>query len=198
MRRRGRVTEAIEKFSVIKTLKAVSDAHVVVLVLDARQEISDQDAHIAGFILEEGRALVVAVNKWDDLPDYEREMIKVTLVRKLDFLSFANLHFISALKGQGIGAVMRSVDGAFEAAMAKLFATEAAQRVVDGAVQLFGGQGVIAPNVVERLYREVRALRIYEGASEVQKLVIARQIMSVRSVSLSCTFKGGEYRFTGS
>lgn len=120
VRRRGRVTEAIEKFSVIKTLKAVSDAHVVVLVLDARQEISDQDAHIAGFILEEGRALVVAVNKWDDLPDYEREMIKVTLVRKLDFLSFANLHFISALKGQGIGAVMRSVDGAFEAAMAKL------------------------------------------------------------------------------
>ncbi|MBM3343336.1 MAG: ribosome biogenesis GTPase Der [Betaproteobacteria bacterium] len=120
MRRRGRVTDAVEKFSVIKTLQSISDANVVVLVLDAQQEISDQDAHIAGFILEAGRALVVAVNKWDDLSDYQREQIKVHLVRKLDFLSFARLHFISALKGQGISAVLRSVDGAFDAAMAKL------------------------------------------------------------------------------
>ena len=120
VRRKGRVTEAIEKFSVIKTLQSISEANVAVLVLDAQQEISDQDAHIAGFIIEAGRALVVVVNKWDGLPEYERNMIKVTLLRKLDFLSFANLHFISALKGQGIGAVMRSVDGAFAAAMAKL------------------------------------------------------------------------------
>lgn len=120
VRRRGRVIEAIEKFSVIKTLQAVSDANVVVLVLDARQEISDQDAHIAGFILETGRALVVAVNKWDGLPEYEREQIKVGLLRKLDFLSFARLHFISALQSHGIGAVMRSVDEAFAAAMSKL------------------------------------------------------------------------------
>jgi GTP-binding protein len=120
VRRKGRVTEAVEKFSVIKTLQSISDANVVVLVLDAQQEISDQDAHIAGFILEAGRALVVAVNKWDGLPEYQREQIKIHLVRKLDFLSFANLHFISALKGQGMGAVMRSVDRAFAAAMAKL------------------------------------------------------------------------------
>lgn len=120
VRRRGRVTDTVEKFSVIKTLQSISDANVVVLVLDAQQEISDQDAHIAGFILEAGRALVVAVNKWDDLSDYQRDQIKVHLLRKLDFLSFANLHFISALKGQGVGAVLRSVDGAFAAAMAKL------------------------------------------------------------------------------
>ena len=120
VRRRGRVTEAVEKFSVIKTLQSIADANVVVLVLDAQQEISDQDAHIAGFILEAGRALVVAVNKWDGLSDYERDQIKIHLLRKLDFLSFAKLHFISALKGQGVGAVMQSVDGAFEAAMAKL------------------------------------------------------------------------------
>lgn len=120
VRRRGRVTDAVEKFSVIKTLQSISDANVVVLVLDAQQEISDQDAHIAGFILEAGRALVVAVNKWDDLGDYQRDQIKVHLLRKLDFLSWANLHFISALKGQGVGAVLRSVDGAFAAAMAKL------------------------------------------------------------------------------
>ncbi len=120
VRRRGRVVEAVEKFSVIKTLQSISDANVAVLVLDAQQEISDQDAHIAGFILEAGRALVVAVNKWDGLPEYEREQIKHHLVRKLDFLSFARVHFISALKGQGVGAVMRSVDAAFEAAMVKL------------------------------------------------------------------------------
>ncbi len=120
VRRKGRVVEAIEKFSVIKTLQSISDANVVVLVLDAQQEISDQDAHIAGFILEAGRALVVAVNKWDGLPEYERDQIKVHLLRKLDFLSFARLHFISALKGQGVGAVLKSVDAAFAAAMAKL------------------------------------------------------------------------------
>ena len=120
VRRKGRVTEAVEKFSVIKTLQSISDANVAVLVLDAQQEISDQDAHIAGFILEAGRALVVAVNKWDDLPEYDRDQIKLHLLRKLDFLSFAKLHFISALKGQGVGAVLRSIDGAFAAAMAKL------------------------------------------------------------------------------
>ncbi len=120
VRRKGRVTEAIEKFSVIKTLQSISDANVAVLVLDAQQEIADQDAHIAGFILEAGRALVVAVNKWDGLPEYEREQIKLHLLRKLDFLSFAKLHFISALKGEGVGSVLKSVDGAFEAAMAKL------------------------------------------------------------------------------
>ena len=120
VRRKGRVTEAVEKFSVIKTLQSISDANVAVLVLDAQQEISDQDAHIAGYILEAGRALVVAVNKWDGLPEYQREQIKVHLLRKLDFLSFARLHFISALKGQGVGAVLKSVDEAFAAAMAKL------------------------------------------------------------------------------
>lgn len=120
VRRKGRVTEAVEKFSLIKTLQSISDANVAVLVLDAQQEISDQDAHIAGYILEAGRALVVAVNKWDGLPEYQREQIKVHLLRKLDFLSFARLHFISALKGQGVGAVLKSVDEAFAAAMAKL------------------------------------------------------------------------------
>ncbi len=133
VRRRGRVLEAVEKFSVIKTLKAVTDANVVVLVLDARQEIAEQDAHIAGFILEQGRALVVAVNKWEGLDDYERETIKRTLLRKLEFLDFAPLHFISALRGQGVGAVMRSVDAAYGAAMAKL-STPRLTRAIQAAV----------------------------------------------------------------
>jgi GTP-binding protein len=102
LRRRGKVFEAVEKFSVIKTLQAIEQANVVVLVLDASQDISDQDAHIAGFILESGRALVVAVNKWDSVDDYRREQIKGDLDRKLAFLSFARFHYISALKGSGV------------------------------------------------------------------------------------------------
>ena len=133
VRRKGRVTEAIEKFSVIKTLQAIEDANVVVLVLDARQEISDQDAHLAGFILEAGRALVVAINKWDDLDNYQREQIKRELDRKLDFLTFARFHFISALKGTGVGGVLKSVDEAYAAAMAKL-ATPRLTRVLQDAV----------------------------------------------------------------
>lgn len=120
LRRRGKVFEAVEKFSVVKTLQSVADANVVVIVLDARQEISDQDAHIAGFVVESGRAVVVAINKWDGLDEYERERIKRDAARKLQFLVFARTHFISALKGHGIAAVMKSVDGAAAAAFAKL------------------------------------------------------------------------------
>ncbi len=120
LRRRGKVFEAVEKFSVVKTLQSVADANVVVIVLDARQEISDQDAHIAGFVVESGRAVVVAINKWDGLDEYERERIKRDAVRKLQFLAFAKTHHISALKGQGIAAVMKSVDSAAVAAFVKL------------------------------------------------------------------------------
>lgn len=120
IRRRGRVFEAIEKFSVVKTLQSISEANVVILMLDAQQDISEQDAHIAGFVLETGRALVVAVNKWDGLQSDDRDEIKIDLDRKLDFLGFAKMHFISALKASGIGPLMKSVDQAYAAAMADL------------------------------------------------------------------------------
>ncbi len=120
LRRRGKVFEAVEKFSVIKTLQAVEACNVVVLMLDASQDISDQDAHIAGFIIESGRALVIAVNKWDAIDSYRRDQIKGDINRKLNFLGFARLHFISALNGEGIGAVLTSVDKAYAAAMIKL------------------------------------------------------------------------------
>ncbi|MES2756288.1 MAG: ribosome biogenesis GTPase Der [Pseudomonadota bacterium] len=120
IRRRGKVFEAIEKFSVVKTLQSISEANVVILLLDAQQDISEQDAHIAGFILETGRALVVAVNKWDGLRTDERDEIKIDIDRKLDFLSFAKTHFISALKNTGIGPLMKSVDAAYAAATADL------------------------------------------------------------------------------
>ena len=120
LRRRGKVFEAIEKFSVVKTLQSIEEANVVVLVLDAQQDISDQDAHIAGFVVESGRALVVAVNKWDGLDDYRRSQVKAEIARRLQFLDFAKHHFVSALEGQGLTALMRSVDGAYAAAMAKM------------------------------------------------------------------------------
>ncbi|MCK6408994.1 ribosome biogenesis GTPase Der [Thauera sp.] len=120
LRRRGKVFEAIEKFSVIKTLQAVQECNVVVLVLDAAQDISDQDAHIAGFALEAGRALVVAINKWDAVDDYHRERLKLDIARKLAFLSFARFHQISALKAEGIAGLLKSVDAAYAAATANL------------------------------------------------------------------------------
>lgn len=120
LRKRGKVFEAVEKFSVIKTLQAIEQANVVVLVLDAANEVTEQDAHIAGFVLDTGRALVVAVNKWDGLDDYSRERIKADMARKLGFLNFARFHHISALKAEGIGPLLKSVDGAYAAAMIKL------------------------------------------------------------------------------
>ncbi|WP_432379568.1 ribosome biogenesis GTPase Der [Duganella sp. P38] len=120
IRRRGKVFEAIEKFSVVKTLQSISEANVVVLMLDAQQDISEQDAHIAGFVLETGRALVIAVNKWDGLESWRRDEIKIDIDRKLDFLGFAKMHFISALKAQGIGPLMKSLDSAYAAAFADL------------------------------------------------------------------------------
>ncbi len=99
VRRRANVTDAVEKFSVIKTLQAIEDANVVVLVLDARDQIVDQDAHIAGYIVEAGRALVVAVNKWDGLRSEQRESAKTSLERTLNFIDYAPVHYISALEG---------------------------------------------------------------------------------------------------
>ena len=134
LRRKGRVFEAVEKFSVIKTLQAVEQANVVVLMVDASQDISDQDAHIAGFCIEAGRALVLAVNKWDAIDDYRRERIKQDVARKLNFLDFAKLHCISAREGQGIVGVLSSVDQAYAAAMVKL-PTPQLTRVLQAAVQ---------------------------------------------------------------
>lgn len=120
VRKRGKVDEAIEKFSVVKTMQAIEDANVVVLVLDARQDVAEQDAHIAGFALEAGRAMVVAVNKWEGLDQYRRDQVKRDIARKLGFLDFARFHYISALEGQGVGDLFVSIDAAYQAAMVKL------------------------------------------------------------------------------
>jgi GTPase len=116
MRRRARVEEVVEKFSVIKTLKAIDESNVAVLVLDATESVSDQDAHIAGYILEAGRALVVVVNKWDGLPPDLRAKVKDDIERRLGFLSFARTLFVSARRGTGLNALLPAVDAAYRAA----------------------------------------------------------------------------------
>ncbi len=131
MRKRGKVFESIEKFSVVKTLKAIEDANVVILMVDAQADVSEQDAHIADFIVQSGRALVVAVNKWDGLDAYTREQTRVILQRKLKFLDFAKFHFISARDNIGLPAVFRSVDAAYAAAMAKMSTPRLARVLAD-------------------------------------------------------------------
>ena len=108
LRKKGRVFEAVEKFSVVKTLQAIEDANVVILVVDAKEGVSEGDAHIAGYVLEAGRALVVAVNKWDLLDSYERERFNLDLERKLHFLRWARMIRISALKRNGLNHLMRA------------------------------------------------------------------------------------------
>ena len=120
LRRKGKVFEAIEKFSVIKTLQAIESSNVVVLLLDAHAGIAEQDANIAGYILESGRALVVGVNKWDSLDDYERRRVKEELERKLHFLRWAKIVYISALEKRGLHHLLNAVNDAHTAAFMKL------------------------------------------------------------------------------
>jgi len=134
VRRRGKVFETVEKFSVIKTLQAIEDANVVVLVLDARENISEQDAHLAGFVLETGRALVVAINKWDGLSAEQRDDIKRDIGRKLAFLEFARFNYISALKGKGLDTLLKDVEVAHAAAFIKM-STPKLTRVLEMAVE---------------------------------------------------------------
>lgn len=134
LRRRGKVFETVEKFSVIKTLQAIEAANVVLLLIDAQDGISDQDAHIAGFVTDAGRALVVGLNKWDAIDKEQREWVQREYDRKLRFLSFARVLHLSALKGQGVGPVLKAVEAAHAAAFAKL-STPKLTRVLQAAVE---------------------------------------------------------------
>ena len=134
LRRKGKVFEAIEKFSVVKTLQAIESANVVLLLLDATQGVTDQDAHIAGYILESGRAVVLAINKWDAVDDYQRELLRRQLEQRLAFLKFAELHFISAMKRQGLRPLWGSIAQAHKAAMTKK-STPVLPRLLHEAVQ---------------------------------------------------------------
>ena len=134
LRRKGKVFEAIEKFSVVKTLQAIESANVVLLLLDATQGVTDQDAHIAGYIVESGRALVVAINKWDAVDEYQRQMLERAIETRLPFLKFASLHYISAKKRQGLSPLWTAIAQAHKAAMCKM-STPVLTRLLLEAVQ---------------------------------------------------------------
>ncbi|MFB2667795.1 ribosome biogenesis GTPase Der [Shewanella xiamenensis] len=116
VRRRSKVHEVIEKFSVIKTLKAVEDANVVLLIIDAREGVAEQDLGLLGFALNAGRALVIAVNKWDGIDQGIKDRVKSELDRRLGFIDFARIHFISALHGTGVGHLFESIEEAYDSA----------------------------------------------------------------------------------
>ena len=148
LRRKGKVFEAIEKFSVVKTLQAIENANVVLLLLDATQGVTDQDAHIAGYILESSRAVVLAVNKWDAVDAYQRELLQRSIETRLGFLKFASIHHISAIKRQGLGPVWKSIIQAHASANRKM-STPVLTRLLMEAVQFQQPQrsGVFRPKL---------------------------------------------------
>ena len=148
LRRKGKVFEAIEKFSVVKTLQAIESANVVLLLLDATQGVTDQDAHIAGYILESGRAVVLAINKWDAVDAYQREIVQRSIETRLAFLKFAAIHHISAIKRQGLAPVWKSIAQAHASANRKM-STPILTRLLLEAVQFQQPQrsGVFRPKL---------------------------------------------------
>lgn len=119
VRRRKSVKETVEKFSIIKTLQAIEDSNVVIIVIDAREGVVEQDLHLLGFAMDSGRALVIAVNKWDGMTQDDKKEVKRELDRRLVFMDYAELHFISAKHGTGVGDLYKSVDQGYESAYAK-------------------------------------------------------------------------------
>ena len=148
LRRKGKVFEAIEKFSVVKTLQAIENSNVVLLLLDATQGVTDQDAHIAGYILESGRAVVLAINKWDAVDSYQREQLERSVETRLGFLKFASIHNISAIKRQGLAPVWKSIIQAHASANRKM-STPVLTRLLLEAVQFQQPQrsGIFRPKL---------------------------------------------------
>ncbi|PAV26263.1 ribosome biogenesis GTPase Der [Tamilnaduibacter salinus] len=163
VRRRKNVNEAVEKFSIIKTLQAVEDAHVVVVVVDARDGLVDQDLHLIGFVLEAGRSLVLAFNKWDGMSVEDRESVKREVDRRLPFVGFADKHYISALHGSGVGLLYDSIHEAYDSAMTK-WPTRRLTEILLGAVQQH------QPPVVRG--RRVKLRYAHQGGSNPPRIVV--------------------------
>jgi GTP-binding protein len=134
VRKRGKIHEEVEKFSVVKTLQAIKDANVVIFVMDAREGVVDHDLNLLGFALEAGRAIVIALNKWDGMVPSERDFVKTELERRLFFVSFADIHFISALHGTGVGNLYASVQNSFKSAITR-WPTNRLTQILEDAVQ---------------------------------------------------------------
>lgn len=207
VRRRGKVNEMIEKFSVIKALQAIEAANVVILVYDAQEGITDQDSNLAGFALDSGRAIVVAINKWDGLSNHKRDDNKREIDRKLGFLDFAKIHFISALHGTGVGDLMKSVDRAYTSAMTDM-ATPWLTRILEDAVEQH------QPPLVRG--RRIKLRYAHQGGKNPPLIIIHgnqtqdvpeayrrylintyRKVLKISGTPMRIEFKGGDNPFAG-
>lgn len=207
VRRRARVSEAIEKFSVIKTLQAIEQANVVMLVLDAQQGVSEQDATLAGHILESGRALVVVINKWDGLRPEQRDQVKSDIERKLPFLEFANKRFVSALHGSGVGKLYLDIDAAYANATRKL-STPELTRILEWTVQehqppmvhgrriklRYAHQGGQNPPIIVIHGNQTEALPTAYKRYLVNRF---REVLKLSGTPIRLEFKSGENPFKG-
>ena len=207
VRRRGRVSETVEKFSIVKTLQAVEDSHVVVLVVDAQEGLVEQDLHLMGTIIDAGRALVVAVNKWDHLDPDVREKIRQTLRRRLNFIPWAKIHYISALHGTGVGDLYGSIKEGYEAATTK-FSTNVLTRILEDAVEDH------QPPLVRG--RRIKLRYAHQGGMNPPRIIIHgnqtkdvpesyrryleniyRRVLNITGSPVKIEFKSGENPFAG-
>ncbi len=205
VRRRGRVGEGVEKFSVIKTLQAIKDAHVVVLVLDARESIVDQDLHMLGFVLQSGRSLVVAINKWDGMTEYDRGQVKKDIDRRLDFIPWARVHLISALHGTGVGDLYPSIERAYASSTIKV-TTNRLTRILEDAVEqhqppMVGGRriklryahlgGQNPPMIVIHGNQTAAVPNAYKRYLE----NVYRKVLKIEGTPIAVEFRSGENPF---
>ncbi|MFZ5724172.1 MAG: ribosome biogenesis GTPase Der [Pseudomonadota bacterium] len=207
VRRKGRVDEAVEKFSVVKTLQAIDGAQVSILVIDAREGIVEQDLHVLGYVLEKGRALVIAINKWDNLDQYQKDLVRKEIDRRLGFVEFAKIHFISALHGTGVGELYPSIEAAYQAATARL-STARLTAILEDAVRQH------QPPMVRGHRPKLRYAHM--GGTEPPVIIIHgnntagipdayrryleniyRKVMRMEGSPLRIEFKGGENPFAG-
>ena len=207
VRRRGRVSETVEKFSIVKTLQAIEDSHVVVLVVDAQEGLVEQDLHLMGTIIDAGRALVVAVNKWDHLDPDVREKIRQTLRRRLSFIPWAKIHYISALHGTGVGDLYGSIKEGYEAATTK-FSTNMLTQILEDAVEDH------QPPLVRG--RRIKLRYAHQGGMNPPRIIIHgnqtkdvpesyrryleniyRRVLNITGSPVKIEFKSGENPFAG-
>jgi GTP-binding protein len=207
IRRRSRVEEVIEKFSIVKTLQAIEKAHVVVAVLDAQQDIGEQDARLLGLIAHRGRALVLAVNKWDGLSAEQRDQARYQVSLKMPFLDYTPLHFISALHGSNVGVMMRDVQAAFESTMREL-PTPELTRVLERAVEAHSPPAVLGRRIKLRYAHQGghNPPRIVIHGNQTEKLPATykrylanefRAAFKLKGVPLELLFKTGDNPFKG-
>ncbi|MNQ05769.1 ribosome biogenesis GTPase Der [Pseudomonas borbori] len=207
VRRRGKIFEAVEKFSVVKTLQAIQDSNVVVFVMDAREGVVDHDLNLLGFVLESGRALVIALNKWDGMEPSERDYVKTELQRRLFFVDFADIHFISALHGTGVGHLYKSVQDSFKSAITR-WPTNRLTQILEDAV------GDHAPPMVNN--RRIKLRYAHLGGANPPLIVIHgnqveavpksyvrylentyRRVLKLVGTPIRIEFKGGENPYEG-